>query len=64
MNLPIKQKQTQRQKKQTVTKAESSGGGRNQEFRMTDVATMYKIDKEEGATIQQRELQPISCNEL
>ena len=69
MNLFTQQKQTHRHRKQTCGyqwgKGAGGGGGINQEFGINrQHTTIYKIDKQQGPTVQHRELYSISCNNL
>ena len=66
MNLFTKQKQTHRPRnKFMVTKGE--GGVGRDKLEVWDQqmhTTIYKIDKQQGFTVWQRELQSIFCNKL
>ena len=67
MNLFTKQKQTHRYRKQTYGYQRGKGGGEggiNQEFGVHIHTTIYKIGKQQGPTVQHRELASISCNNL
>ena len=65
INLITKQKQTQRHRKQTC--GYLRGKDRGDKFRVWDQqiqTTIYKIDKQQGPTVQHRELHSISCSNL
>ena len=65
MNLFTKQKQTQRHRKQICGYQREKGGGVNYEFGTNQIhSAIYKIDKQQGFTVQHRELYLISCNNL
>ena len=65
MNLFIKQKPTHRHRKQTYVSQRGKGGrdklGVWDEQKHT---TVYKIDKQQGPTVEHRELYSASCNYL
>ena len=64
MNLNKKQKQTYRHRKQTYGYKRGSGGGIDQELRRNIHTTTYKIDNQQGPSIQHKELYSIFCNNL
>ena len=59
-------KQTHRHRKQTQGYQRGKlGGGRRDRLGLWDwqmQTTVYKMDKQQGPTVQHRELQSISCN--
>ena len=60
MNLYMKHKQTHRQRKQTYTSRTGKGGGQriNYEFGISRymIYTVYETDKQQGPTMQLKEL--------
>ena len=65
MNLLTKQKQTHRHRKQTYGYQRGRGGKDklgvwNQQIQ----TTIYKRDKQQGPTVEHRELYSVSCNNL
>ena len=65
MNLFTKQKQTHRHRKQTY--GYQKGGGERDKLGVWDEnihTTMFKIDNQQGPTVQHRELYSISCKNL
>ena len=62
MNLFTKQKQTHRHRKQTYGYQRGNmGGGINQEFWNNIYTLVYKVDKQQGPTVQHREPYSIFC---
>ena len=62
-NLFTKQKETHRPRKQIY--GYQRGNGRRDKLRVGDwqtPTTIYKIEKQQGPTVQHRELYSISCN--
>ena len=64
MNLPMKQKQTYRHRKQTCGCQGGGGWGRDglggwDQHMQT---TIYRMGKQQGPTVQHRELYSISCD--
>ena len=45
-------------------RGEGSGEGKIGGTGLRDINTMYKIDKQQGHTLQHRELFPLSCNNI
>ena len=66
MNLFTKQKQTHRHRKQTYGYQVGKGGGRDKlgVWDQQIHTTIYKVDKQQGPTVQYRELYSISYNKL
>ena len=66
MNLFMKQKQTHRHRKQTYgyQRGKGVGGDKLGVWDQQIQTTMYKIDKQQGPTVQHRELYSIPCNNL
>ena len=65
MNLLIKQKQTHRHRKQTYGyQREKEGRDKLSVWNQQTQTTIYKTDKQQGPTVQHRELDSISCNKL
>ena len=64
MDLFTKQKQTHRHRKQTY--GYQRGGGRDKSgvWDQQIPTTIYKTDKQQGPTVQHREIYSISCNNL
>ena len=60
-----KQKQTHRFRKQTKDyQRRTERGGMSQEFEITRYKLLYTTDKQQGPTVQYRELCSQSCNNL
>ena len=65
MNLFTKQKETHGHRKQTYGYERGKGEGNKLGVWDQQIqATIYKIDKQQGSTVQHRELYSISCNKL
>ena len=66
MNLFTKQKQTHRHRKQTYGYqwGKMGGGDKLGVWDQQIHTTIYKIDKQEGPTVQHRELYSIFCDNL
>ena len=66
MNLFTKQKQTHRRRKQTYGYQRGKGVRRDKSgvWDQQTQTTTYKIDKQQGPTVQHRELYSIFCNNL
>ena len=66
MNLFTKQKQTHRHRKQTYGYQKGKGRGRDKlgVWDQQIQTIIYKIDRQQGPTVQHRELYSISCNKL
>ena len=64
MILFTKQKQTHRHRKQTYGYQRGKGVGRDKlgVWEQQIQATIYKIHKQQGPTVQHRDLSSISCN--
>ena len=62
MNLFTKQKQSHRYRKQNLWLPKGKGGDK---FGIGDIqTTVYKKDKQQGPTVQHRELYSTHCNNL
>ena len=66
MNLFTKQKQSQTQKTNQKGLGEKIGldGEKLEAWDKHIHTTIYKIDNQQGPTVQHRELYPVSCNNL
>ena len=64
MNLSVKQKQTHKHREQICGCQEGGGQGRDGvggwDQQMQTI--IYKMDKQQGPSVQHRELYPISCD--
>ena len=66
MNLSMKQKQTHRHREQTCG-CQGGGGLGREGLRVWDQqmqTSIYRVDKQQDLTVEQRELYSISCDKL
>ena len=64
MSLFTRQKQTHRHRKQTYGYQRGKPWREKLGVWVQQIQSVYKIDKQQGPTVQHRELYSISCNKL
>ena len=62
MNLSIKQKETHREQAGGCHRGGEVGEGWNRSLALVDATIIYRMDKQQGPTVQHKELYSISCD--